>query len=431
VKFSDLGLVIVDEEHRFGVAQKEQLRRMRVEVDVLTLTATPIPRTLEMSMSGIRDLSIIETPPAARRPVRTFVGPFDERLVTAAIRRELARGGQVFHVHNRVQTIQREHRRLERLIPEARIAVAHGQMNEDTLERTMLEFGTRDIDVLLCTTIIEAGLDIPSSNTLIVDRADMLGLAQLYQLRGRVGRAGEQAYAYLFFPPNVRLTGQAHERLKTLAQFTELGSGMAVALKDLEIRGAGNLLGAEQSGHIEAVGFEMYVQILEDAAREMRGEPTEPAVEVRMDVQVNAFLPTDYIDRDPLRLAAYRRIADTVTPEEVAEARTELRDRFGPLPEPAEALFRVAELRADLRTAGVTDLSIMEHELHGRVARLKPVVLGHEWQPIRLAREHPRAVLAQATSTLLLPVPDLDGVELVGWLQEAVRGLLVRDIVPA
>ncbi|HVL80117.1 MAG TPA: transcription-repair coupling factor, partial [Actinomycetota bacterium] len=431
VRFNDLGLVIVDEEHRFGVAQKEKLRKLRVEVDVLTLTATPIPRTLEMSMSGIRDLSIIETAPAARRPVRTFVGPFDERLVTAAIRRELARGGQVFYVHNRVQTIEREHRRLQRLIPEARVAVAHGQMDEDTLERTMLAFGTREVDVLLCTTIIEAGLDIPSSNTLIVDRADMLGLAQLYQLRGRVGRAGEQAYAYLFFPPNIRLTGQAHERLKTLAQFTELGSGMAIALKDLEIRGAGNMLGAEQSGHIEAVGFEMYMQILEEAARELRGEPSAEPAEVRLDVPVNAYLPDDYIDRDPLRLAAYRRIADAASPSEVDDARSELRDRFGPLPPPADALLSVAELRAVLRQAGVTELAVAEHELHGRVARLKPVRFGHEWQPIRLQREHPRAVLTEATSTLLLPVPDIEGPELVAWLLEAVRGLLVSDIVPA
>ncbi|HVE91550.1 MAG TPA: transcription-repair coupling factor [Actinomycetota bacterium] len=431
VKFADLGLIIVDEEHRFGVAQKEQLRRMRVEVDVLTLTATPIPRTLEMSMSGIRDLSTIETAPAARRPVRTFVGPFDERLVTAAIRRELARGGQVFFVHNRVQTIERERRRLERLVPEARIAVGHGQMDEHELERVMVSFWRREVDVLLCTTIIEAGLDIPSSNTLIVDRADMLGLAQLYQLRGRVGRAGEQAYAYLFFPPNLRLTGGAHERLKTLAQYTELGSGMAIAMKDLEIRGAGNLLGADQHGHIEAVGFEMYVQLLEEAARELKGEPPAKPPEVRMDLPVDAFLPADWIDSEPLRLAAYRRIADTVAASEIQDVRSELRDRFGPLPDPAAALLRVAELRASLRSLGITDLSVTPNELHGRVAKIKPVALTSDWQRVRLARKYPRAVLSEATSTLVLPVPDLDGTQLLDWLEEATRGLLERDAVPA
>jgi transcription-repair coupling factor (superfamily II helicase) len=429
VKFADLGLVIVDEEHRFGVAQKEHLKRMRVEVDVLTLTATPIPRTLEMSMSGVRDLSVIETAPAERRPVRTFVGPHEERLITAAIRRELARGGQVFFVHNRVQTIEREHRRLEGLIPEARIAVGHGQMDEDTLERTMISFWRRDVDVLLCTTIIEAGLDIPTVNTLVVDHADKLGLAQLYQLRGRVGRAGEQAYAYLFYPSNVRLTGTAHERLKTLAQYTELGSGMTIALKDLEIRGAGNLLGAEQHGHIEAVGFEMYVRLLEEAARELKGETVEEAPEVRVDLPVDAFLPAAYIDREPLRLAAYRRIAECVTPEDVSDIRDELRDRFGPLPEQAQALLAVAELRSTLRALGVRDVSVAPHELYGRVAKVKPVHLTSDWQRVRLKRKYPRAVLSEITSTLLLPVPDVEGRELVSWLADALQGLLASDMV--
>lgn len=295
----------------------------------------------------------------------------------------------------------------------------------------MMSFWNREADLLLCTTIIEAGLDIPTSNTLIVDRADHLGLAQLHQLRGRVGRAGEQAYAYLFFPSNVRLTGGAHERLKTLAQFTDLGSGMAVAMKDLEIRGAGNLLGGEQHGHIEAVGFEMYMQILEEAARELRGEPPTPAPEVRMDLPVNAFLPSDYIDREPLRLAAYRRIADTVSLQDVEETRNELRDRFGQLPAPADALLRVAELRAGLRELGVTEISVQPHELHGRVAKLKPVVLVDEWQAVRLNRKYPRAMLTQATATLILPLPDADGLELVDWLLDAARGLLERDNVPA
>lgn len=423
ITFHDIGLLIVDEEHRFGVAQKEALRRKRVEVDVLTLTATPIPRTLEMSMAQIRDLSVIDTPPLDRRPVRTFVGPYEERLVAAAIRRELARGGQVFVVHNRVQTIDRELRRLQRLVPEARIGVGHGQMPEDRLERVMLDFWSRDLDVLLCTTIIEAGLDIPSSNTLIVDHADKLGLAQLYQLRGRVGRAHEQAYAYLFYPSNVRLTAQAHERLKTLARYSELGSGMAIALKDLEIRGAGNLLGAEQHGHIEAVGFEMYVKLLEEAARELRDEEPAPPVEVRIDVPVDAFLPTSYIELDPLRLAAYRRIADTTSVDEVRDAMDELRDRYGPLPAPAQALGEVAELRAVLRGLRITELVVAPHELHGQVARIRPVALPPSRQ-VRLRRLHPRAVFTEATETVIMPVPAVEGRELVGWLRGALEELL-------
>ena len=433
--FKDLGLLIVDEEHRFGVAQKEQLRKMRVDVDVLTLTATPIPRTLEMSMSNIRDLSIIETAPADRRPVRTFVGPFEERLLTAAIRRELARGGQVFVVHNRVQSIGRELRRLQRLVPEARIAVGHGQMDEHRLERTMLDFWEGKIDVLLCTTIIEAGLDIPTVNTLIVDRADRLGLAQLYQLRGRVGRAGEQAYAYLFFPSNLRLTPAAHERLKTLAQYTELGSGLAIAMRDLEIRGAGNLLGAEQHGHIEAVGFEMYVRLLEEAAKELRGVKTEERIDVRIDLPIDAYLPASYVDREPLRLAAYRRIAETTTLADVDDVEGELRDRFGPLPAPARCLLDVARVRAELRAYGVRDVSIAPHELHGRVAKLRPMRLDAA-QRARLRTQFPRAVVSEATETLLLPVPEDAGdgraSDLVNWLRDALQTLLTdRDKVPA
>ncbi len=434
ISFRDLGLMVIDEEHRFGVAQKEKLRNMRVNVDVLTLTATPIPRTLEMSLSNIRDLSVIETAPADRRPVRTFVGPSDERLITAAIRRELARGGQIFVVHNRVQSIGRELRKLQRLVPEARIAVGHGQMDEHRLERTMLDFWDRKIDVLLCTTIIEAGLDIPTVNTLIVDRADRLGLAQLYQLRGRVGRAGEQAYAYLFFPSNVRLTPTAHERLKTLAQYTELGSGMAVAMRDLEIRGAGNMLGAEQHGHIEAVGFEMYVKLLDEAAKELRGVKTEDVPDVRIDIPVDAYLPASYIDREPLRLAAYRSIAETVTLADVDDAHAELRDRFGPLPKPAQALLDAARLRSELRTYGIREVSVVPHELHGRVAKVRPARLDAA-QAARLRQQHPRAVLSEATETLLLPVPEEvahAGIDLVAWLRVHLEEMLItRDTVPA
>jgi len=430
IKFHDLGLLIVDEEHRFGVSQKERLRQMRVDVDVLTLTATPIPRTLEMSLSGIRDLSMIDTAPADRRPVRTFVGPSDDRLLTAAIRRELSRGGQIFVVHNRVQSIGREYRKLQRLVPEAKIAIGHGQMNEDTLERTMLDFWDGKVDVLLCTTIIEAGLDIPTVNTLIVDRADRLGLAQLYQLRGRVGRAGEQAYAYLFYPTNVRLSATAHERLKTLAQYTELGSGMAIAMRDLEIRGAGNLLGAEQHGHIEAVGFEMYVKLLEEAAKDLRGEKSREVPEVRIELNVDAYLPASFIDREPLRLAAYRRLAETVSQADVDDAEEELRDRYGPIPKPARTLLAAARLRADLRERAIGELAVAPHELYGRVAKLRPVHLSPD--ELRAVRaQHPRAVLSEATETLLLPVPEGHDVDLVDWLRDAVAGSLARDTVAA
>ncbi len=430
IAFHDLGLLIVDEEHRFGVQQKERLRSMRVDVDVLTLTATPIPRTLEMSLSGIRDLSLIETAPAERRPVRTFVGPTEERLLTAAIRRELSRGGQVFVVHNRVQSIGREFRKLQRLVPEAKIAIGHGQMNEDLLERTMLDFWDGKVDVLLCTTIIEAGLDIPRVNTLVVDRSDRLGLAQLYQLRGRVGRAGEQAYAYLFYPSNVRLSATAHERLKTLAQYTELGSGMAIAMRDLEIRGAGNLLGAEQHGHIEAVGFEMYVKLLEEAAKELRGVKTQDVPDVHLELNVDAYLPASYIDREPLRLSAYRRLAETVGLSDVDDAEEELRDRFGPLPKPARTLLEAARLRADLRERGIADLTIAPHELHGRVAKLRPVHLSTD-DLRRIRTRHPRAVIAEATETLLLPVPEGRDGDLVAWLRDAVEAVVLRDTVAA
>jgi transcription-repair coupling factor (superfamily II helicase) len=303
-------------------------------------------------------------------------------------------------------------------------------MEEERLERTMVDFWEEKIDVLLCTTIIEAGLDIPTVNTLVVDRADRLGLAQLYQLRGRVGRAGEQAYAYLFFPDNLRLTPTAHERLKTLATYTELGSGMAIAMKDLEIRGAGNLLGAEQHGHIEAVGFEMYVKMLDEAASELRGKKAETPIDVRIDLPVDAYLPTSYIDREPLRLAGYRRIAETVTRADVGEVEDELRDRYGPLPKPARMLLAVASLRSDLRELAVTDVSVAPHELYGRVVKLRPVPL-EAGAMQRLRERFPGAVWSEATETLLLPILEGDDVHVVDWLQDAVRDLPVRDKVRA
>ena len=309
VAFANLGLLVVDEEQRFGVAHKERMKTLRAHVDVLTMTATPIPRTLEMALTGIRQMSTIDTPPEDRQPVLTFVGSFDEDLALGAVRRELLREGQIFWVHNRVATIDRQVHRLRQALPDARIALGHGQMDEELLEREMVRFWEREADVLVCTTIIESGLDVPNANTLIVDRADMLGLAQLYQLRGRVGRAGERAFAYLFFPAQREMTEEAHARLATIAQHQALGSGFQIAMRDLEIRGAGNLLGAEQSGHIAAVGFDAYARILQESVQELRGTPIEPERDLRIDLPVKAFVPPGWIGQESLRLELYRRIS--------------------------------------------------------------------------------------------------------------------------
>ncbi|MBO0732376.1 MAG: transcription-repair coupling factor, partial [Acidimicrobiaceae bacterium] len=312
VTFKDLGLLVVDEEQRFGVSHKEAIKKLRTDVDVLTLTATPIPRTLEMSLTGIRDLTLLNTPPAARQPILTYVGEYDERAVAEAIRRELLREGQVFFVHNRVADIEKVAAEVRGLVPEARVAVAHGQQDEGTLERVVLDFWEGAYDVLVCTTIIESGIDMPTVNTLVVDRADRLGLGQLHQLRGRVGRAGQRAYAYLLYPPDRALSEEAYERLRTIGEHTELGSGFKIAMRDLEIRGAGNLLGGDQSGHIAAVGYDLYVQMVSEAVAELKGEtPREPA-EIKLDLPVTANLPATYVGRDDLRLEAYRRLA-TVT----------------------------------------------------------------------------------------------------------------------
>ncbi len=352
VRFKDLGLLIIDEEQRFGVTHKEQLKRMRVEVDVLTLTATPIPRTLYMSLSGVRDISIIETAPEERLPVRTYVGQRDDNLIRLAILRELDRGGQVFFVHNRVETIYAEKQRLEQLVPEATFAVAHGQMPEALLEAVMQRFVAGEVDVLVCTSIIEAGLDIPNANTLIVDRADRFGLAQLYQLRGRVGRSTNRAFAYFFHPPLSRLTPEARARLQTIAEQTELGSGFHIAMRDLEIRGAGELLGVRQSGHISAVGFHLYTRMLAQAVKRLRdqhegtlaadGGPLEapaPRETVAVELPLPTYIPTDYVPSMTLRLQLYRRMAELRSEAAIEDLRAELQDRFGPLPLPVENLL--------------------------------------------------------------------------------------------
>ncbi|HEV2357753.1 MAG TPA: transcription-repair coupling factor [bacterium] len=357
VTFRALGLVVIDEEQRFGVRHKERLKQLRTQVDVLTLTATPIPRTLHMSLAGLRDLSVMETPPEARQPIRTYIHEDDPAVVAEAIRRELARDGQVYVVHNRVETIERAAERIRRLVPEARVVVAHGQMPETQLERIMLDFLGGRADILVCTTIVEIGLDIPRVNTILIEQAHLLGLAQLYQLRGRVGRADRQAYAYLLHPRNARLTPEAEQRLVAMREFVELGSGLRLAMRDLEIRGAGNLLGPEQHGHLAAVGFDLYMRLLDEAIRELRGEIVEETSDPTVDLGVEAFLPESYVDAPAQRVAAYRRLADARTPDDAAEAIAELRDRYGPLPAPAQRLAGVIRLRALARSAGVAAIA--------------------------------------------------------------------------
>jgi transcription-repair coupling factor (superfamily II helicase) len=367
----DLGLVIVDEEQRFGVAQKELLRQLRLEVDVLALSATPIPRTLHMSLAGLRDISVIETPPEGRRPIRTFVGEHDEELVKQALEREIAREGQVFYLHNRVETIEDAAEKIRQLCPNARVLVAHGQMPERELEDKMLSFLGGDADVLVSTTIIESGLDIPQANTLIVERADQLGLAQLYQIRGRVGRRDVPAHAYLFYPESSELTAEARARLATLADHTELGAGFAIAMRDLEIRGAGDLLGAEQSGHVAALGFELYVEMLHEVVAELTGQRRVAARPVRVDARVDAYVPASYISSEALKIDLHRRLALVEDEDELRELEQATEDRYGPLPEPVEHLFAIQTAKLRLAVLGADYLVFRS----GR-ASVGPVVLG-------------------------------------------------------
>ena len=367
----DLGLVIVDEEQRFGVAQKELLRQLRLEVDVLALSATPIPRTLHMSLSGLRDISVIETPPEGRRPIRTFVGEYDEELVHQALERELDRDGQVFYLHNRVETIEEAAEKIRQLSPRARVLVAHGQMRERELEDKMLSFLGGDADVLVSTTIIESGLDIPQANTLIVERADQLGLAQLYQIRGRVGRRDVAAHAYLFYPDAAELTGEARARLATLADHTELGAGFAIAMRDLEIRGAGDLLGAEQSGHVAALGFELYVEMLHEVVAELTGQRRVAARPVRVDARVDAYVPASYIASEALKIDLHRRLALVEDEDELRELEQAIEDRYGPLPEPVQNLFAIQDAKLKLAVLGADYLVY-----RGGRASVGPVVLG-------------------------------------------------------
>jgi transcription-repair coupling factor (superfamily II helicase) len=422
MRFKDLGLIVVDEEQRFGVEHKEHLKALRTNVDVLAMSATPIPRTLEMAVTGIREMSVIQTPPEERHPVLTFVGPYDDKQISAAINRELMRDGQIFFVHNRVESIDRVASRLRDLVPTARIAIAHGQMPESQLEQVILDFWDRQIDVLVCTTIVESGIDIANANTLIVDRADTFGLSQLHQLRGRVGRGRERAYAYFLYSPEKPLTETAHERLVTIAQNTDLGSGMRIAMKDLEIRGAGNLLGGEQSGHIADVGFDLYVRLVGEALAEHRNEPITAASDVKVELPIDAHIPADYLPHERLRLEAYRRLADATTDAAVDEVAAELLDRYGPPPAPVESLLAVARFRVLARAAGLDEVV-----LQGSVVRLHPVELPESGQ-MRMLRLYPRTVVKPAVRTISVPRPGAPGSpmrdqELLAWATELVTVL--------
>ncbi|MFE3252026.1 transcription-repair coupling factor [Streptomyces sp. NPDC059209] len=430
-KFKDLGLVIVDEEQRFGVEHKEQLKKLRANVDVLTMSATPIPRTLEMAVTGIREMSTITTPPEERHPVLTFVGPYEEKQIGAAIRRELLREGQVFYIHNRVESIDRATARLRQIVPEARIATAHGQMSEQALEQVVVDFWEKKFDVLVSTTIVESGIDIANANTLVVERGDNFGLSQLHQLRGRVGRGRERGYAYFLYPPEKPLTETAHERLATIAQHTEMGAGMYVAMKDLEIRGAGNLLGGEQSGHIAGVGFDLYVRMVGEAVADYRAAvdgtvQEEPPLEVKIELPVDAHVPHDYAPGERLRLQAYRAIASANSEADITAVREELTDRYGKLPEPVENLLLVAGLRMLARACGVGEIV-----LQGSNIRFAPVEL-RESQELRLKRLHPRTVIKPTAHQILVPRPTAGriggkpvvGRELLSWTGEFLTTIL-------
>lgn len=432
-RFKNLGLVIVDEEQRFGVEHKEHLKALRANVDVLSMSATPIPRTLEMAVTGIRELSTIQTPPEQRLPVLTFVGPYEERQVGAAIRRELLRDGQVFFLHNRVASIDRAAAKVRELVPGANVAVAHGQMGESALERVMVDFWERRIDVLVCTTIVESGLDITNANTMIIDRAERYGLSQLHQLRGRVGRGRERAYAYFLYQPDATMTEAAHERLTTIAQNTDLGSGMAVAMKDLEIRGAGNLLGGEQSGHIADVGFDLYVRLVGEALAEAKGTTDGEQSDVRIELPLDAHIPDDYVPSERLRLEAYKRIASVTDEADIVAAAAELADRFGPLPPPVSLLLDVARLRLTARSTGVREIIQA-----GTRVRLGPVELP-ESRALRLTRLFPGSLIKPVTRTILVPLPmtarvggtPLSGEALLAWTTGLIEAVLLPQTMNA
>ncbi|ROS78671.1 transcription-repair coupling factor [Cellulomonas sp. PhB143] len=433
VKFKDLGLVIIDEEQRFGVEHKETLKQLRTNVDVLAMSATPIPRTLEMAVTGIREMSTLATPPEERHPVLTYVGAYEEKQIAAALRRELLREGQVFYVHNKVESIERAAANLNRLVPEARIGVAHGKMNEHQLDQVIRAFWEKELDVLVCTTIIETGLDISNANTLILERSDQLGLSQLHQLRGRVGRGRERAYAYFLYPPEKPMTETAHDRLATMAAHTDLGAGMQIAMKDLEIRGAGNLLGGEQSGHIAGVGFDLYVRMVGEAVASFRGEGEDEAPEMSIELPVDAHIPESYIAHERLRLEAYKKIAVAGDEPALAEVRAELTDRYGAPPEMVQALFDVASFRNHARAAGLADVTAQ-----GKHIRFGPLDLA-ESAELRLKRLYPGTILKPAIRSVLVPFPQtarlggrpLRGTEILAWARQLIDAVILGKVSEA
>ena len=426
IRFKDLGLVIIDEEQRFGVEHKETLKALRTNVDVLSLSATPIPRTLEMAVTGIREMSTLATPPEDRLPVLTYVGAYEDAQVTAAVRRELLRGGQVFYVHNRVEDIAHIADKIHTLVPEAKVGVAHGKMGEKQLDQIIRDFWHRDIDVLVCTTIIETGLDISNANTLIVDHADRFGLSQLHQLRGRVGRGRERAYAYFLYDPSKPMTQQSHDRLATIAQNTALGSGFDVAMKDLELRGTGNLLGDQQSGHIEGVGFDLYVRMVSEAVEKYK-EPdkTVEPVAVSIDLPVEASIPVSYIDSDKLRLEAYRKLAAARDEKDLKELSEELVDRYGPLPEEFEMLFGVARLKFRARALGISEILAQSNRL--RVGRVDPP----ESMLMRMSRIYKGFQYRPVTHQMIIPTPfsgtlgrgAMPGEQVMDWVSDLLNDL--------
>ena len=438
VHWKNLGLIVVDEEQRFGVEHKEHIKALKASVDVLTMSATPIPRTLEMSMAGIREMSTILTPPEDRHPVLTYVGAYEDKQVAAAIRRELLRDGQTFFIHNKVSDIEKKARELRDLVPEARVVVAHGQMNEEVLEQTVQGFWDREYDVLVCTTIVETGLDIANANTLIVENAHHMGLSQLHQLRGRVGRSRERGYAYFLYPKGATLTETSYDRLATIAQNNDLGAGMAVAMKDLEMRGAGNVLGAQQSGHIAGVGFDLYVRLVGEAVETFkslaRGEaPTvtdEGPKEIRIDLPVDAHIPEGYIDSERLRLEVYRKLAASQNDDDLKAVIEEMEDRFGPLPQEVLRLLSVARLRHQARRAGISDITVQ-----GTRVKFHPVELPDSKQ-VRLKRLYPGSSFRAAAKAINVPFPKagrnvtspkLRDTELIQWAADFLSALFDVD----
>ncbi len=430
IEFKDLGLVIIDEEQRFGVEHKDALKKLKTNVDILAMTATPIPRTLEMAVTGIREMSTLATPPEDRHPILSFVGPYSDRQVAAAIRRELLREGQVFYVHNRVASIQRVASQLAELVPEARVAVAHGQMSEALLEQVMVDFWERKFDVLVSTTIIETGLDIANANTLIIDRADKYGLSQLHQLRGRVGRGRERAYAYFLYDELKPMTETAHERLATIAANNELGAGMQIALKDLEIRGAGNLLGGEQSGHIAGVGFDLYLRMIGEAVSTFRGDVAEGQTELRLELPVDAHIPEEYVESERLRLEAYQKLSTASSPtasdDSVQRVLEELTDRYGEPPEQVLNLIAVSKLRRKAQKAGLSEVVVMGDKL-----RIAPADLADSIQ-VRLQRMYPGARYHAAAAAVLVPLPaDPTDAQLIAWTDDLLVAIFGAEVVAA